>query len=201
MKRIFKLLRIPVIMLLLLFAFSAPSYAIMTDPVVITEDWNGESVVEFTVDTIYNDIIGFAVGTNFSFNFGANVDFGASNPAPSDWVGVAAVKVGDTTWKEVVYNSPPTFTDLPDFINLYIDAFDGYTSAFVFYSTGDPATALDFGFTNGFSGYAFNQDSVFAAFRIGGDVITGETSVIPIPGAAILLFSGLAALIGIRRKQ
>ncbi len=190
------------LLLLLVFAFSTPSFAVTTDYIDINETWDGQSVVNFSVDTSYSDIIGFAVGTNFSFNFGANVDFGASNPAPLGWMGVAAVKVGGTTWQQVVFDpnfiAPPSFAALPDFIDLSISEFDGYNSAFVFY--GDPVVALDEGVTNGFSGYAFNQDSVFAAFRADGTTLPGETTV-PIPGAAILLFSGLATLIGLRRKQ
>jgi hypothetical protein len=190
-------------MLLLLFlfcAFSTMAHASSDDYLIVTESWDGDYIVNFSIDTNYTDLIGFAVGTNFSYNFGAQVDFDASHAAPEGWTGVAAVKHGGTNWERVEYNPfPITYDDLPDFIEL--DTLSGYNSAFVFYYTSTPGVALNPSFTNGFSGYAFNNDSTFVAFTAGGEVITGETSVVPIPGAAILLFSGLIGVFGIRRKK
>ncbi len=198
MSQLLKLVRNSVLLLVLTLAVSSTSYAVVVSDIDVTETWDGAASVEFTIDADRSDVIGFAVGTNFSFNFGADVDPFASNPAPSDWIGVAAVKRGGTSWEAVEYTpGAPTFEVLPDFVDL--TSFADYNSAFVYYSVSGAAT-LDAGFTDGFSGYAFNQDSAFAAFILDGDPVTGETNTVPIPGAGMLLLSGIAAIAGIRRK-
>lgn len=197
MKYCFRLFRIPVMMLFLAFAFLTPSFAMMVaDPLVITESFNGVATVEFTVTTTYDDIIGFAVGNNYDFNY-AKADL-------AGWKGVVAVDHINLGWVIPVFSFTPgeplptvTYNALPSGFDL-----SGLNDdrAFLFYSENG-TTPLISGYTEGFFGLAFRPDSSFVAFRSDGTTITGNTSMVPVPGAAILLFSGLAGLIGIRRKK
>ncbi len=196
----FNFLRISAVLFLLLCIFSAPSYAI-TNALNISESYNGASTVEFTVETSYDDIFAFAVGNNYGFDY--------ARSTRSGWQGVVAVNIPDSVW------SIPTFTDtnsndgfpsveyqpLSD-LGIDLDSlneFDSYYRAFVFYNNDEGV--LPTGTTDGFFGLAFAPSSTFAAFRSNGTTISGDTSVVPIPSAAILLFSGLIGLVGIRRKK
>lgn len=198
MKPNIKAFQIPVMVLFLIVFFLTPSFAMTTtDTLIITESFDGLATVEFTVDTTYDDLIGFAAGNNYDFNFAKTTLAG--------WKGVVAVKHASLGWSipeftfeagnpypiSVNYNPLPSGFNLSDLND---------DRAFLFYSENG-TTPLSTGYTEGFFGLAFAPASSFVAFRANGDTITGETSMVPIPGAGILLFSGLISIVSLRRKK
>src|SRR3989339_227587 len=90
-----KTLQIPVMVLFLLVFFLTPSFAVIADPLIITESFDGLATVEFTVDTTYDDLIGFAVGNNYDFNFAKTTLAG--------WKAVVAVDHVSLGWSIPVF--------------------------------------------------------------------------------------------------
>lgn len=170
----------------------------------ITESMPNPFTVEFSVSTDYTDVIGFVVGNDK--NFGDS----ATTPG-SGWESQLAYKpLNDNKWylrtdedndgdglkDMVLFGEAGLEFDLNAVKDGVFDT-DAYSSAFVFFTLVDNASPIT---ETEFRGLAL-PDSHFAAFRKTGDVLLGETTVTPVPGAGILLFSGLAGLVGIRRKQ
>lgn len=204
MKLRFGLFRL-IVMVSLILAILSPSHAASTgDHLSIGELWDGQSIVSFIVDTSYEDIIGFAVGNKYGYEY--------SSTTVAGWESYVAVR-DPQGWKIPIKMDDPGPIGLPSielktFSELNIgfdlndagDAFSEYYRAFIFFGT----SPLPAGTTDGFFGLAFGQDSIFAAFRdtdSGDPMIIGEANSLPLPGAALLLLSGLTGLIGIQRRN
>ncbi len=196
---------------LMVLLFAVPSYAAVFS---VTETMPAANVVEFSVTTDYTDVIGFAVGSDYAFDYSA---------ATEGWGSYVAYNIAGT-WKLGVWENPTggsSDTGLPNFPGLTYQgfdeypeigfdlndvnegSFDNYFRAFVFYAVDVNPSAIN---TAGFYGMAAMPDSSYAAFRRDDDtgeisILTGETSAVPVPGAAALLFSGLAGLVGMIRRQ
>ncbi len=198
--------------ILLLGACMTSAYAIMAaDYISVTEDWSGLYDVNFTITSSYDDITAFAVGTNYSYNFGAKIEIVDGCEIPSDWQALAVVKDQNNGWQSVeyVYNFETlgievVTTQLTGTILDLMNALDSeYTSAFLYYGT----TALKADVTfSGFVGKVYGEDSAYVALRSLSDgttsILTGETTTtVPVPGAAVLLLSGMIALAGTCRTR
>ena len=167
-----------------------------TDYITVTEDWNEMSYVKFTVDTSYADIVAFAVGSAYALDI--------AETSYSDWLGVVIVKHQTDGW--LLLNDDYTYSDIPEFItNDFLAELTNaeYIRAFLYYSESGNS-ALNKGLTEGFSAYAFGNDSTYVALRsTDSALLSGETTIpsVPVPGAGILLFSGLIGLVGSSRRR
>ncbi len=161
----------------------------------IAEVWDN-GTVHFTVNnSLYDNIVEFAVGNNDAGN--ASINYGASSPPPSGWWGNIAWQQNNQWY----VSGGGTGTRDLDWLE-YVTDFDNYSFAFFYssYSSGNYGTPLNTGLTNGFEGTTGGPCSPFAAFDTSSGTITGETTVIPIPGAVWLLGSGLIGFVAVRRK-
>ena len=184
------------------------AYAQVASPyVTVTEDWDGATSVEFTIQTSFDDIVAFAVGNDYSFNIGALID--TDSNAPDDWTAGAIVDVQNEGWKiatlDFTFGINISYLDIPAFITSeFLDALTDYeyTSAFLYYSAGGNAVLTPETLYDGFSGLVYGEDSNYVALGSSTGIHTGEaTSAVPVPGAAILLFVGLTGLVGIKRRR
>lgn len=195
MKAVLKMFQVPA-MVLFMFLVPASVFAVAAPALEITESFDGNAIIEYTVNTQYDDIIGFAVGNNNYLYLWAQTSI-------SGWKATVAVdNPNKGGWVIPVYSpgTPPVvkYNSIPGGFNLGSLSANGYGKAFLFYK--DAGSALPSGLSTGFFGLAYDPDSSFVAFRANGEVITGETNLVPVPSAAILLFSGLIGLIGVRRR-
>ena len=172
---------------------------------IVTEAWEFHEGYElyFTVTNDgYTDIREFAIGNNDAE--WAGVDTSLSDSPAFLIYGSLAEKI-EGQWKTMIAwgEEGQIYRDVT-----WLDdatGFEDYTRAFLFTSWGWDCSGyssgyLEEGFTNGYWGSTEMLASPFAAYSES-ETITGETSAVPIHGAAWLFASGLLGLVGIRRRM
>ena len=181
-----KALRFSAILLLLLF-LTTPAYAVVTtwvddwkpeddgldSPLYFGSKWNPSAIQSHTY---VHDITsgGFVVGSDTVSSY--NLSIGLADDEDCDWFEVAWI------------NLPGTITDR--FVEIdYDDVELGFSLAGI--------AAL-----NNFGQFNVTITRIFGDFWLNGSVLTatGVSSQVPLPGAALLLGSGLLGLIGLRRR-
>lgn len=156
----------------------------------------------------YNDIREFAIGNNKAGDISVNND--ASYASDHLTKGAIAEKDGDGNWRivieEIYYEPNEEFEYTYRYLTWLDNAtdFDDFEKAFLYTSYGlwDAGFSdyLEVGFTNGYEGSTGTPMSPFAAYSELSGTITGETSAVPIPGAALLFGSSLIGIVGTRMK-
>ena len=171
----------------------------MASYVKVTEErWQSDSIFSFRIHTDREDIHEFAVGNDDAYKFKSYINWkGAS--LPRDWSGSTAYKK-DGKWHKKG-GDPLNWLDK-------LEGFSNYSYAFVFYGS----TPLPAGTSGWFCASLISPGSAtssttrertssyFTVKTKGGEIITGQTSPVPIPSAVLLFGPGLIGLVAVRRK-
>ncbi len=169
----------------------------------ITETWDGHNLDFSVTNSGYSDIYEFAIGNNYpDHQLLPYVNPGASR-APQYLTNGAFAYKQDGNWFTDIEIGPRALTWLD-----HAEGFDAYNTAFLYTSWGlddsDYSGYLEDGFTNGYGAGSIHPQSPFAAYSesLGvNNLITGETSPVPIPGAVWILGSGLLGFFAVIRRQ
>ncbi len=179
------------LLILVSLAVSAIANAVVIAPsITITEQFDSNTQ---TGSYSVNNQSGFQI---FAFAVGNNSAYLASQDYYQFW---QAANLNENDWNAGVYFGTP-LADTSSYP--FQDYFAGYNRVNLYFDVDAPA--IENGETTGYKFFysGILPNSPFAAFYVNNNqigVITGEASVVPIPGAAILFMTGLLGLIRFKK--